>query len=106
MMLGRVLGSSLMAAASVAALPAPARIKRASPCLDPRTQVDLIRPRAALVAVQKPIILGDGVGIEDAVALLQRIALGEIVADEGGIDGAVDDGVRDMDAGRPERARQ
>src|ERR1700686_1439962 len=96
MMLGRVLGSSLMAAASVAALAAPARIRRASPCLDPRTQVGSLRPGDGPLAVQKPIIHGDGVGIEDAVALLPRIALMEIVADERAIDGAVYALVRDI----------
>ena len=45
------------------------------------------------------------VGIEDAVLLLQRIALGEVAADELGVDGAVDDDVRDVDALRPELAR-
>src|SRR6185437_2371606 len=76
-----------------------------SPILDPRAQIEFMRPGAARLLVEAPIVFGDGVGIEDAVALLQRIALGEIVADEGGVDGAVDDGVRDMDACGAELAR-
>jgi hypothetical protein len=47
--------------------------------------------------MELPVILGNGVGREDAVAFLERVALGEIVADEGGVDGAVDDDMGDMD---------
>src|SRR5690349_5884968 len=76
-----------------------------SPILDPRPEIELVRPGAARLLVEAPVILRDGIGIEDAVLLLQRITLREIVADEGGVDGAVDDGVRDMDAAGPELPR-
>ena len=64
-----------------------------------------MRPGAARLLVEAPVVLGDGVGIENAVPLLQRIALGEIVADEGGVERAVDHRMRDMDARGPELAR-
>src|ERR1019366_1385776 len=36
-----------------------------SPRLDPRAQVELVRPRAPRLAVQVPVVLGDRVGLED-----------------------------------------
>ena len=58
-----------------------------------------------MLAMELPVSLGDGIGIKDAVLGFERVALGEIVADEGGVDGAVDQRVRDMDAlGRARRA--
>src|SRR5262245_5795699 len=62
-----------------------------SPRLHPRAQVQLVRPGAAVLAVQLPVGLRDGVGVEDAVAILERGARGEVGADELGVDGAVDD---------------
>ena len=63
-------------------------------------------PGAARLGVQVPVVVGDVLGVEDAGAVLQRIALGEVLGDEGGVDGTVDDDVRDVDALRPELARQ
>src|ERR1700758_2990461 len=102
MMTGRVLGSSAMAAPTVAAW---RQARKRSPGLDPRPEIELVRPGAARLAMKEPVILGNGVGCEDAVLGLQGIALGEIVADELGVDGAVDDAVRDVNAEGSELAR-
>ena len=63
-----------------------------------------MRPGAPRLHVQAPVVLGDRVRVEDALALLERTALGEIVADERRVDRAVDDEMRDMDAERPSTA--
>ena len=48
-----------------------------SPFLRPRPQIHLVGPGAALLAVELPVVLGDGIRVEDAVARLQRVALGK-----------------------------
>ena len=58
-----------------------------------------------LLLMQLPVGLGDGLGAQDAVAVLERVALGKVAADELGVDRAVDHHVRDVDALRPELAR-
>ena len=58
----------------------------------------LVRPGTARLLVHLTVGLRDGVRVEDAVRVLQRIALGEVGADELGVDGAVDDDMGDMDA--------
>src|SRR5690348_11362671 len=68
------------------------------PRLNPRPEVELVGPGAALLAMELPVIFGDGIRSENAVALLEGVALRKIVADEGGVDGAVDHDMRDMDA--------
>src|SRR5690349_14325978 len=50
-----------------------------SPGLGPRPQVELVGPRAARLAVQAPVVLGDRVGAEDAVLALLRVAIGEVL---------------------------
>ena len=62
-------------------------------------------PGAARLDVQAPVILGDGGGVEDSVAVLERVALREHVGDELGVDGAVDHDVGDVDVLRPQLAR-
>ncbi len=64
-----------------------------------------MRPGVARLHVELPVHLGDMVGVQNPVLLLQSVALGERVANEGGVDRAVDDRMRDMDALRPELPR-
>ena len=62
-------------------------------------------PAVPWLAVDLPVAVGDMVGIEDAVAFLELVHLGEGVADKRGVDGAVDDRVGDVDALGAEFAR-
>src|SRR5512143_2927383 len=64
-----------------------------------------MRPGIARLPVQLPIALGNGLRIDDAIALLQSVALRKILADEFGVDGGVDDDVRHVYALRTEFAR-
>ena len=48
-------------------------------------------PAVPGLAMDLPVLLGNVLGIENAVLLSERIAFGEIVTDEGRIDGPVDD---------------
>jgi hypothetical protein len=68
-------------------------------------QVEFVRPGIARLRVQHPVAVGDVIGIQDAVAVLQRITLGEVAADELGVDGAIDHDVRDVNALRAQLAR-
>ena len=45
-----------------------------------------MRPRAPRLAVQVPVVLGDRLGVEDAVLVFQGVALGEVLGDELGVD--------------------
>src|SRR6185295_6972798 len=74
------------------------RGKASSPLLHPRPQIELMGPGAARLAMQHPVILGDRLRVENAVVTLQRGALGEILADPGGVDRAVDHNVRHVNA--------
>src|SRR5262245_16273450 len=76
-----------------------------SPCLEPWAQVHFVRPGAALLQVELPVDFRYRVGVQDAVLIPQLVSLGEHLADELGVDGAVDDDVRDVDALGPELAR-
>eukprot|EP00456_Euglypha_rotunda_P004720 TRINITY_DN107973_c0_g1_i2.p1 TRINITY_DN107973_c0_g1~~TRINITY_DN107973_c0_g1_i2.p1 ORF type:complete len:103 (-),score=15.38 TRINITY_DN107973_c0_g1_i2:19-327(-) len=49
-----------------------------SPAFHVRTQVELEGPGVARLRVQVPVVLGDVLGVQDAVLRLQRVALGEI----------------------------
>src|SRR4051794_25227412 len=62
---------------------------RSSPLLHPRPQVKLMRPGAARLAMEHPVVLGDRVGRQDTVLALQRGALGKILANPGSVDRAV-----------------
>ena len=55
-----------------------------------------MHPAVPWLAVDLPVAVGDMVGVEDAVAVLELVHLGEGVADKRGVDGAVDDRVRDV----------
>ncbi|MNP30509.1 hypothetical protein D3C76_1235840 [compost metagenome] len=55
--------------------------------------------------MQVPVVLGDVFRIEDARLVLQRVLLREAVADEFGVDGAVDDHVGHVHAARAEFPR-
>src|SRR5690554_1509701 len=59
-------------------------------------------PAVPGLAMDLPVLLGNVLGIENAVLLPQRIALGKIVTDEGRIDGPVDDRMGHMDAPGPQ----
>jgi hypothetical protein len=48
-----------------------------------------MRPGVARLAVQHPVGVGNVLGVQDAVLVLQGVALGEIVADEVGVDGTI-----------------
>src|SRR5581483_3448722 len=85
--------------------PGPSCSGWASPLLRPRPQVQLEGPGVARLRVQVPVVVGDVLGIEDAVLLLARVGLGEAAADELGVDGAVDHDVGDVDVLRPQLAR-
>src|SRR6478752_5425582 len=76
----------------------------ASPGFGPGPQIELVGPGGSRLAMEVPVVLGDGVGVEDAVLALGRVALGEVLGDEGRVDRAVDDDVGDMDALGPELA--
>src|SRR3546814_7093362 len=65
----------------------------------------LFRSCAFRLLVEHHIIGGDGIGIEDQRLCLCAVEIGVAVLDEIGVDRAVDDGVRDVDALRPEFAR-
>ena len=56
------------------------------------------------MAMERPIDLGDRVRVEDAVLLLQRVAIRELFLDPGGVDGPVDDDMTDMNALRAKLA--
>src|ERR1017187_1121718 len=77
----------------------------ASPWFDPRPQIHFMRPRVARLQVQLPIAFGDGLGIDDALLLFQGVALRKIVPGELGVDGAVDDDLRHVDAFRAKFTR-
>ena len=64
-----------------------------------------MRPAVTRLGVNRPVLIGNMLRIEDATLIFQRIALGKIVADKSGINRAVDDWVRYMDALRPQFAR-
>ena len=68
------------------------------PPLHIRPQIQLKRPRIARLVVQVPVVLGNVVGVEDAVLGFQGVALGELGTDEIGVDGTVNHAVRDMHA--------
>src|SRR5690606_41019933 len=50
------------------------------------------------LAVDLPVLLGDVLGVQYPALFLECITCREVVADEGGIDRTIDDGVGDMDA--------
>src|SRR5262245_52453894 len=61
-----------------------------SPGLDPWSQIHLVGPGAALLAVQLPVGLGDALRVQDAAAVLECGPLREVGADELGVDGTID----------------
>src|SRR5262245_38085828 len=77
-----------------------------SPGFQPRAQVHFVRPGGTGLPMQLQVDVGNRLRIEDAIARLQGGTLGKIAADEFGVDGAIDDDVGDMQARRPELARQ
>ncbi len=52
--------------------------------------------------MQHPVLVGDVFRIEDAVTVLEGVAVGKVVADKGGVDGAVDHRMGHMNAFRPQ----
>ena len=46
-------------------------------------------PGVARLTVQHPVLVGNVLGVQDTVLRLQGIALREIVADEGGVNRAI-----------------
>ena len=70
-----------------------------------RPQIQLVRPGVAGLLVQHPVSIRDVIRVEDAVLRFEGIAVGEQGADELGVDGAVDDGMGDVYAQRPQFAR-
>ena len=62
-------------------------------------------PGIARLAVQHPVLISDMVRVEYAVPGLERIALREIVANEGGVDRAVDHDMGHVHAHRSEFTR-
>ncbi|KAF5292566.1 hypothetical protein FQR65_LT20262 [Abscondita terminalis] len=74
------------------------------PGLHPGTQFGFVRPGIARLHVDLPVQVGDVPGVDDAGHLTCGIALGEVFADEFGIDGAIDHGVGHMDAAWPQFA--
>src|SRR5690554_984645 len=81
------------------------RLLGSSEFFHPWPKVQLMRPGAARLAVKLPIGFGNVVGVQYAVFLLQRVTLGEVVADEGRVDGTVNDGMGDMNTLRPKLPR-
>src|SRR5690606_26474609 len=71
----------------------------------PGPQIQFMGPAVPWLAMQLPVLVGDVRRVENAAQVFQRIALGKVVADKGGVDGSVDDRVGDMNALRPEFAR-
>src|SRR2546428_10630262 len=76
-----------------------------SPGFHVRAQVHLEGPRITRLRVQVPVVLCDVFRVQDAVLLLQRVALGELRANEFRVDGAIDHDVRNVDALGAELAR-
>ena len=70
-----------------------------SPGFRPRPQVEFVRPGIALLGVQHPVILSDRLRIEDlfrrlpTLITIRRAGPGEV-----GVDRAIHDDMRDMDA--------
>src|SRR3546814_957973 len=62
-------------------------------------------PRAFGLLVEHHIIGGDGVGVEDQILRFRIFEIGMAALDEIGVDRAVDDRVRDVNALRPQFAR-
>src|ERR1700722_9582027 len=73
--------------------------------LETRTQVEVVCPSVSWLGRQILVVCCYVVRVEDAVNALGRIALGEILADEVGVDCAVDNNMRNVDVHWPEFAR-
>src|SRR5690606_21205766 len=71
----------------------------------PGPQIQFMGPAVPWLAMQLPVLFGDVLRVENAALVFQRVALGEVVADKGGVDGSVDDRVSDMNTLRAEFAR-
>ena len=74
---------------------------RELPGLSPRSKFGLTRPCITRLAVYLPIGLSDMIGIDEATLIFQCISIREVVTDELGIDGTINDGVRHMNFPRP-----
>lgn len=74
--------------------------------LTPWTQIQFLCPRAATLGVQMPVTVGDGVDLQQSVRARIVDALGRCAAQSLAVDTSVDHDVRDMDAARPEFARE
>src|SRR3989442_4129105 len=61
-----------------------------SPGFHVRAQVHLEGPRITWLRMQVPVVLGDVLGVQDAVLIVQRVALGELGAFEFRVDRAID----------------
>ena len=81
------------------------RIHQSSPALHIRPQIKLKGSCVAGLGVQVPVVFCDVIGVQDAVLFFERVALGEVAANEFGVDGTVDHDVRDMNVLRAEFAR-
>src|SRR5256885_16533707 len=75
------------------------------PGLHPGTDFGFMRPGVARLLVQLPVEVGDVVGIEDAVLLLEGIAIGKVGPDELRVDGAVDHRSEERRVGKECRSR-
>src|SRR5437016_14566126 len=69
-----------------------------------RPEVDLLRPGGPMLAMDVPVRFGDRIDAEHAVLAALGGAFGVAGADAIAIDRAVDDDMRDMDAGGAEVA--
>src|SRR3546814_4179326 len=76
-----------------------------SPFFSPGAEVEFVRPRASGLLVEHHIIGGDRLRVEDQVLRPRIIEVGMAALDEIGVDRAVDDRVRDVNALRPQFAR-
>src|SRR5690554_8136584 len=82
------------------------RLLGSSEFFHPWPKVQLMRPGAARLAMKLPIGFGNVVGVQYAFFLLQRVTLGEVVADEGRVDGTVNDRMGNVNALRPKLPRK
>ena len=77
------------------------RVLRLSKRFHPRSQVDFVGPGVAGLLVEHPVSVGDVFRVENAILFFLGILGREVVADQGGVDGAIADRVDHVDAFRP-----